>query len=61
MRNTHHSCREFDLSHTHASAWEQCFQVRNTDKTEKCACDEVFCLHLAPLTRDSLVSVSETP
>ena len=44
--NTSQSCHEFDLSHTHACTCEECYQVRNTNKTDKCASDKVFCLQL---------------
>ena len=33
--NTSQSCHEFDLCHTHACTCEECYQVRNTHKTEE--------------------------
>ena len=59
--NASQSCHEFGLSHTRACTCEECSQVRNTNKTEKCACDEVFCLHPPSFARESLLLVSETP
>ena len=33
--NTSQSCHGLDLSHTHACTCEECYQARNTNKTEK--------------------------
>ena len=48
--------------HAHVLQVKKCQQVRNTttaDKTEKCACGEVFCVHSPSRTRESRFSVSE--
>ena len=57
MCNTSQSCLE-----PHASACEKvrrCSNVRDTHNTERCACDEVFCLHTASRARQSLMSARE--
>ena len=56
--NTPQSCHELDLSHTHTCTCEECHQVRNTKKTEKCACDEMFCLHSDHCLQSSRLSSS---
>ena len=57
MCNTSQSC--LDLEHTCVRQGQRCSTVRDTDKTEKCACHEVFRLHLPSRARHPLVSVRE--
>ena len=50
--NTSQSCHKFDLSHTHACMCENCYQVRNTHKTEKnvraTRCSVISMMHWDP-------------
>ena len=62
QRNSCEHLEPWALSLTHVRVKVKCAQTCATRQDwEKCACDEVFCLHSQSLTRESPFPVSDTP